>query len=182
MLIFIASALTSLVKKREFLDKAHELGLILGQMVVLQNATGHGFRPEVDRNIFDALQFLNKIAINSSKTAHDYVLELAESPDEKRLVKLVKEVMKTQFKDKTQLDYLKSLPFDDLEDYTAEAAAYLIIANEMQMLGSRGSASTNQEPMPHKDPEPNSPVDSSQKQTQPLAESPVDDFDEDIPF
>ena len=43
--------------------------------------------------------------------------------------------MKTQFKDKTQLDYLKSLPFDDLEDYTAEAAAYLIIANEMQMSG-----------------------------------------------
>ncbi|MEC8010764.1 MAG: YabP/YqfC family sporulation protein [Pseudomonadota bacterium] len=126
---------TSLGKKREFLDKAHELGLILGQMVVLQNATGHGFRPEVDRNIYDALQFLNKIAINSSKTAHDYVLELAESPDEKRLVKLVKEVMKTQFKDKTQLDYLKSLPFDDLEDYTAEAAAYLIIANEMQMSG-----------------------------------------------
>jgi len=58
-----------------------------------------------------------------------------------------------------------------------------IIANEMQMLGSRGSASTNQEPMPQKDSAADSPVDSSPKQASPpLAESPVDDFDEDIPF
>ena len=53
----------------------------------------------------------------------------------------------------------------------------------MQMLGSRGSASTNQEPVPQKDSAADSPVDSSPKQaTSPLAESPVDDFDEDIPF
>ena len=57
-----------------------------------------------------------------------------------------------------------------------------IVANEMQMLGSRGSSSANQEPAPQKNPAPDSPVDSSPKQTQPLAESPVDDFDEDIPF
>jgi len=57
-----------------------------------------------------------------------------------------------------------------------------IVANEMQMLGSRGSSSTNQEPVPQKETTPDGPVDSSPKQTQPLAESPVDDFDEDIPF
>ena len=53
-----------------------------------------------------------------------------------------------------------------------------IVANEMQMLGSRGSASTNQEPAPQKESTP----DSSPKQTQPLAESPVDEVDDDIPF
>ncbi len=53
-----------------------------------------------------------------------------------------------------------------------------IVANEMQMLGSRGSASTNQEPVPQKESTP----DSSPKQTQPLAESPVDEVDDDIPF
>ena len=53
-----------------------------------------------------------------------------------------------------------------------------IVANEMQMLGSRGSASTNQEPVPQKE----STSDSSPKQTQPLAESPVDEVDDDIPF
>jgi hypothetical protein len=52
----------------------------------------------------------------------------------------------------------------------------------MQMLGGRGGTSANKEPAPNKDPAPDSPVDSSPKQTQPLAESPVDDFDEDIPF
>ena len=57
-----------------------------------------------------------------------------------------------------------------------------IVANEMQMLGGRSGASANKEPAPNKDPAPDSPVDSSPKQTQPLAESPVDDFDEDIPF
>ena len=57
-----------------------------------------------------------------------------------------------------------------------------IVANEMQMLGSRGGTSANKEPAPNKDPAPDSPVDSSPKQTQPLAESPADDFDEDIPF
>ena len=53
-----------------------------------------------------------------------------------------------------------------------------IVANEMQMLGSRGSASTNQESVPQKESTP----DSSPKQTQPLAESPVDEVDDDIPF
>ena len=53
-----------------------------------------------------------------------------------------------------------------------------IVANEMQMLGSRGSASTNQESAPQIEPAP----DSSPKQSQPLAESPVDEVDDDIPF
>jgi single-strand DNA-binding protein len=57
-----------------------------------------------------------------------------------------------------------------------------IVANEMQMLGGRGGSTNNQEPAPNKDPAPDSPVDSSPKPTQPLAESPADDFDEDIPF
>ncbi len=57
-----------------------------------------------------------------------------------------------------------------------------IVANEMQMLGGRGGAPANKEPAPLKDPAPKSPTDSSPKPTQPLAESPVDDFDEDIPF
>jgi|TARA_B100000959_G_scaffold234329_1_gene252102 single-strand DNA-binding protein len=61
--------------------------------------------------------------------------------------------------------------------YTTE-----IVANEMQMLGNRNDTPINQEPKSLKDPAPDSPVDSSPKQTQPLAESPVDDFDEDIPF
>jgi len=57
-----------------------------------------------------------------------------------------------------------------------------IVANEMQMLGGRGGTTNKQEPAPHKNPTSDNPVDSSPKQTPPLAESPVDDFDEDIPF
>ena len=51
-----------------------------------------------------------------------------------------------------------------------------IVANEMQMLGGRGGATSNQET------KADSSNDSSPKTDQPLAESPVDDFDEDIPF
>lgn len=53
-----------------------------------------------------------------------------------------------------------------------------IVANEMQMLGGRGGTSNNKEPAP----EPGDIVDSSPKKSQPIAKSPVDDFDEDIPF
>lgn len=53
-----------------------------------------------------------------------------------------------------------------------------IVANEMQMLGSRSGGVNNQEPMPEE------PVDNSPKQNKKSTsnESPVDDFDEDIPF
>jgi len=53
-----------------------------------------------------------------------------------------------------------------------------IVANEMQMLGGRGGTSNNKEPVP----EPDDTVDSSPKKSQPIAKSPADDFDEDIPF
>ena len=53
-----------------------------------------------------------------------------------------------------------------------------IVANEMQMLGGRGGTSNNIEPVP----EPDDTVDSSPKKSQPIAKSPADDFDEDIPF
>ena len=53
-----------------------------------------------------------------------------------------------------------------------------IVANEMQMLGGRGGTSNNKEPVP----EPDNTVDSSPKKSQPIAKSPADDFDEDIPF
>jgi len=63
------------------------------------------------------------------------------------------------------------------ERYTTE-----IVANEMQMLGNRNDAPVNQEPAPLKEPAHKNSTDSSSKPTQPLAESPVDEFDEDIPF
>jgi single-strand DNA-binding protein len=53
-----------------------------------------------------------------------------------------------------------------------------IVANEMQMLGGRGGTSNNKEPAPESD----DTVDSSPKKSQPIAKSPADDFDEDIPF
>ena len=53
-----------------------------------------------------------------------------------------------------------------------------IVANEMQMLGGRGGTSNNKEPAP----EPDDTVDSSPKKSEPIAKSPADDFDEDIPF
>ena len=53
-----------------------------------------------------------------------------------------------------------------------------IVANEMQMLGGRGGTSNNKEPVP----EPDDTVDSSPKKSEPIAKSPADDFDEDIPF
>ena len=53
-----------------------------------------------------------------------------------------------------------------------------IVANEMQMLGGRGGTSANKEPAPESD----DTVDSSPKKSQPIAKSPADDFDEDIPF
>ena len=53
-----------------------------------------------------------------------------------------------------------------------------IVANEMQMLGGRGGTSNNKEPAPA----PDDTVDSSPKKSQPIAKSPADDFDEDIPF
>jgi len=53
-----------------------------------------------------------------------------------------------------------------------------IVANEMQMLGGRGGASNNKEPAPESD----DTVDSSPKKSEPIAKSPADDFDEDIPF
>mgnify|MGYP003299901506 FL=1 len=53
-----------------------------------------------------------------------------------------------------------------------------IVANEMQMLGGRGGTSNNKEPAPESD----DTVDSSPKKSEPIAKSPADDFDEDIPF
>ena len=61
--------------------------------------------------------------------------------------------------------------------YTTE-----IVANEMQMLGNRNDAPVNQEPAPPKDSAQKNSTDNSSKPAQPLAESPVDEFDEDIPF
>ena len=63
------------------------------------------------------------------------------------------------------------------ERYTTE-----IVANEMQMLGNRNDAPVNQEPASLKEPTHKNSTDSSSKSSQPLAESPVDEFDEDIPF
>ena len=53
-----------------------------------------------------------------------------------------------------------------------------IVANEIQMLGGRGGTSNNKEPAPESD----DTVDSSPKKSEPIAKSPADDFDEDIPF
>ena len=53
-----------------------------------------------------------------------------------------------------------------------------IVANEMQMLGGRAGTSNNKEPAPESD----DTVDSSPKKSEPIAKSPADDFDEDIPF
>ena len=53
-----------------------------------------------------------------------------------------------------------------------------IVANEMQMLGGRGGTSNNKAPAPESD----DTVDSSPKKSEPIAKSPADDFDEDIPF
>ena len=53
-----------------------------------------------------------------------------------------------------------------------------IVANEMQMLGGRGGTSNNKEPAPESD----DTVDSSPKKSEPIAKTPADDFDEDIPF
>ena len=71
----------------------------------------------------------------------------------------------------------RSYEQDGVKKYSTE-----IVANEMQMLGNRNDAPVNQEPASLKEPTHKNSTDSSSKSSQPLAESPVDEFDEDIPF
>ena len=60
--------------------------------------------------------------------------------------------------------------------YTTE-----IVANEMQMLGSKSSGSANYEPATQSQPRQNTPEPQSAPSPAP-APAPADDFDDDIPF